>query len=248
MTAAQTTALDPHPQSRRALDALNERLRKESFARKRVMELIPLKQEFITLQRKHHRRYDHRTMRTYLATKAKVADQGEPPDSFLDVLVQFGQMAPDEIFAVNAVPDDIYARIRPSLGPWTGLAHRRAAMLEALRVLAGFESSWNWQEGADTTAGPETLYEQETGAFQVSANSLNFDPSLTACFQRYFPAGGVQEFIAGMKSNQFFSVEYCARLLRFSTKWDGPINRGLVLAWVNRDSVAELEAFLQASA
>jgi hypothetical protein len=34
---------------------------------------------------------------------------------------------------------------------WDDLQHRRAAMLEVMRVHAGFESSWNWKQGVDTT-------------------------------------------------------------------------------------------------
>lgn len=184
--------------------------------------------------------------RTYLHTKAKVAEQGEPPDSFLDVVITCAKAWPEEIIAANAVPDDIYARMRPSLGPWTGLLHRRAVMCEVLRVDSGFESGWNFNEGRDTTAGPETPYEEETGILQVSANSLNFDPSLTLCFHHYFPGGGVQQFIDGMKSNHAFALEYAARLFRFDTRWSGPCNRGWLNQWVNRDSVAEFEAFLQA--
>lgn len=46
----------PHPNSRAALLALNDRLRRESFARARVMEFIPLKREFSALQKAHENR------------------------------------------------------------------------------------------------------------------------------------------------------------------------------------------------
>lgn len=45
-----------HPQSRAALLQLNDRLRRESFARERVMALIPLKREYAEIQMRHKRR------------------------------------------------------------------------------------------------------------------------------------------------------------------------------------------------
>ena len=108
----------------------------------------------------------------YIATKQRVANRGIPPDDFLDQLVAWGQQAPDEIFERNN-HKDIYSSIIEVLGPWQGLQHRRAVMLEVMRVLAGFESSWDWNEGRDitnpTSVTPETI---EAGAWQVSANSM----------------------------------------------------------------------------
>jgi hypothetical protein len=52
-------------------------------------------------------------------------------------------------------------------------------MLEVMRVLAGFESSWNWNEGVDvtnpTSNTPSTM---EAGAWQVSANLMGFGQEL----------------------------------------------------------------------
>jgi hypothetical protein len=89
------------------------------------------------------------TLMNYVATKQKVLNRGVPPNDFLDQLVAWGKQAPDEIFAPNA-HDDIYTSVKNALGPWQGIAHRRAVMLEVMRVLAGFESSWDWTEGRDT--------------------------------------------------------------------------------------------------
>jgi hypothetical protein len=61
-----------------------------------------------------------------------------------------GVSAPDKIFSPNN-KNDIYSVIKNELGPWANDLERRAAMLEALRVLAGFESSWRWDAGVDTT-------------------------------------------------------------------------------------------------
>src|SRR5260221_9186528 len=84
------------------------------------------------------------------ATKQRVLNRGVPPDGFLNELVAWGRMAPDEIFAPNPHAD-VYSNVVGVLGPWQDLRHRRAAMLEVMRVLAGFESSWDWNAGVDTT-------------------------------------------------------------------------------------------------
>ena len=92
------------------------------------------------------------------ATKQRVLNRGVPPDSFLDELVAWGRSAPDEIFAPNA-NTDVYSNVVAVLGPWQDLRHRRAVMLEVMRVLAGFESSWNWNAGVGPhcRAGREIL-------------------------------------------------------------------------------------------
>ena len=74
----------------------------------------------------------------YHALKERVLNRGVPPDAFLDELVAWGGAAPDDIFVPNAV-DDVYSSVVGVLGPWRDLNHRRAAMLEVMRVLAGFE-------------------------------------------------------------------------------------------------------------
>jgi hypothetical protein len=97
---------------------------------------------------------------TYVATKQHVLNRGIPEDDFLDQLVAWGKQAPDEIFAPNTV-SDIYSSVKNKLGPWRDLKHRRAVMLEVMRVLAGFESSWDWNLGVDennpTSITPETI-------------------------------------------------------------------------------------------
>jgi hypothetical protein len=48
-----------------------------------------------------------------------------------------------------------------------------------------------------------------------------------------------------MKANHALAVEYCARLLRFNTKWCGTINdHSQVITHVSRDAVAEFQTFL----
>lgn len=183
----------------------------------------------------------------FLATKAEVANRGVPPDSFLVLLVNWGRTAPESIFAVNDNPADIYAVIRPTLGPWQSIRHRRAAMLEAMRVTAGFESSWNWNEGVDTTNQTSMTHieGQETGIFQVSHDSVNLDQ--TGGLKTYLRARGIisaQTFISQMKTDYILALEYFARLVRVSVAWDGPVSRHEIDAWLSRDAVAEIAGLL----
>ena len=177
---------------------------------------------------------------TFTATLATVSNRGTPPVSFLQEILAWGKTAPDSIFAPNPELLDIYGRMIPVLGPWQGPLHRRAVMLEVLRVLAGFESSWNFECGRDTSAGPETPEAMEAGAWQVSYDSTALDHAgslLALC-----AANGIDgpwTFQIVTKANHSFAMTYCATLLRFSTDWDGPINRGWVAGAVSRAAVAE---------
>lgn len=169
---------------------------------------------------------------------APVANRGTPPAAFLEQLLTWGRTAPDDIFAPNASSQDIYSLITPALGHSDDMTMRRATMLEVLRVLAGFESSWNWNEGVDITnlASMRNIQGRETGIFQVSFDSLGFDPdALVACVTRHtVERPDVLTFLGAMKQNHTLAMEYCARLLRVSSKWDGPIERGDVRRVVNR--------------
>ncbi len=181
---------------------------------------------------------------SYTATKQKVANRGVPPDSFLDELVAWGRQAPDEIFAPNP-NDDVYSSVVGTLGPWQGLPHRRAAMLEVMRVLAGFESSWKWTEGRDTTnptsVTPDTI---EAGAWQVSANSMNFGQELKDLVMAQVGTLDGTEFQKAMKENHPLAMEYIARLLRRTTHHNGPVLRHEIDPWLHRNAVAEFQALL----
>jgi len=78
--------------------------------------------------------------RTFVACKQRVHNRGTPPEAFLNQLIDWGAGAPDEIFVCNEITD-IYSFVKPELGAWANDRERRAAMLEVLRVLSGFESS-----------------------------------------------------------------------------------------------------------
>ena len=54
-------------------------------------------------------------------------------------------------------------------------------------------------------------------------------------------------FISEMQSNHSFALEYAARLLRNSIRWDGPIMRHEVDAWLSRDAVEQIKNLLLAS-
>lgn len=181
---------------------------------------------------------------TYIAAKQHVYNRGIPPDSFLDELVAWGKSAPGEIFEPNPY-SDIYSSIKNSLGPWEGLDHRRAVMLEVMRVLAGYESSWKWKAGVDitnpTSVTPETI---EAGAWQVSANSMGFGQELKDLVLNKVGSLDGNAFQEAMKTNHPLAMEYVARLLRRTIRHHGPVLRHEIDPWLRRDAVDEFRALL----
>src|SRR4051794_6308507 len=181
---------------------------------------------------------------SFVATKQKVANRGVPPDDFLDQLVAWGQQAADEIFAPND-RFDVYSSVVDALGPWQGLPHRRAVMLEVMRVLAGFESSWKWNEGRDTTNPTSVTSDTiEAGAWQVSANSMNFGQELKDLVLAQVGTLDGDAFQQAMKDNHPLAMEYIARLLRRTTHHNGPVLRHEIDPWLRRDAVAEFQSLL----
>ncbi|WFU23926.1 murein L,D-transpeptidase catalytic domain family protein [Bradyrhizobium sp. CB1717] len=182
----------------------------------------------------------------FRATKQKVLNRGIPPDSFLDELIAWGRTAPDEIFAPNENAD-VYSSVVEVLGPWQGLPHRRAAMLEVMRVLAGFESSWDWNAGVDshnpTSTTPTTI---EAGAWQVSANSMVFGPELKNLVLTKVGSLDGNAFQKAMKRDHLLAMEYIARLLRRTVRANGPVKRHEIDEWLRRDAVDEFHAVLGA--
>jgi hypothetical protein len=184
--------------------------------------------------------------RNYVACKNEVDNRGVAPTPFLDELVDWARSAPDEIFERNQ-NHDAYTNVAERLGPWTSLTHRKAVMLEVLRVLGGFESSWDWEEGVDTTnPNSNTSCTEEAGIFQCSGNSMNFDASLKALLKNATNKTDCETFKTETKANHTFAIEYCARLLRFTVRHHGPIRDGHINRWLRRDAVAEFERFLTA--
>jgi hypothetical protein len=178
------------------------------------------------------------------ATKQPVSNRGIPPDNFLDQLVAWGRTAPDDIFAPNS-QTDIYSNVFGVLGPWEDLRHRRAVMLEVMRVLAGFESSWDWEAGVDvtnpTSTTPDTI---EAGAWQVSANSMGFGEELKDLVLTKVGSMNGNDFQRAMKQNHQLAMEYIARLLRRTVNHNGPVKRHEIDPWLRKDAVMEFRDLL----
>lgn len=182
----------------------------------------------------------------FFATKARVSNRGVPPDWFLAKLVKWSLFADTEIFAPNPNPADVYAYIEPRLGPWENMLHRRAALLEEMRVHAGFESSWNQHEGVDVTnqASTHNKEGEETGMFQVSFDSTHLADGAMKPFAIAHGIGTVGSFITQMKENLELAFEYYARLVRVSVQWAGPIKRHEIDPWLSRSAVNEFKKLL----
>lgn len=185
----------------------------------------------------------------------RVRNRGVPPTKFLDELIAWAKTAPDDIFDTNNEPGDVMPKLATLLGPWEGAAgskerllHRKCCMLELLRCLGGFESSWRWNEGVDKTnkTSMRLIEGQETGIFQVSWDSLRLEKRSHTLSDLLASKGiqSVNTFITNMKSDHRLAFEYCARLLRISYRWDGPCVRGEIDSSLSREAVAELKKLL----
>ena len=120
-------------------------------------------------------------------------------------------------------------------------------MLEVLRVLGGFESSWDWNAGRDVTnPHSNTACTEEAGIFQCSGDSMKFDASLKNLLQAASSVTDCDTFRATTKANHIFAIEYCARLLRFTVNHHGPLKHKHALPWLRKDAVAEISTFLSA--
>lgn len=179
----------------------------------------------------------------FMACRQKVHNRGTPPVAFLQELVAWGRAADAGLFARND-SFDIYAAIAPQLGPWQGPQHRRAAMLEALRVLGGFESSWDWNAGRDPLNPNPSPCAEEAGLFQCSGDSMGLSPSLRQLLLDTSGSDACASFIQATKTDHRFALEYCARLLRITTRHHGPVRFGHINAWLRRDAVEEFQRFL----
>jgi len=182
--------------------------------------------------------------RQYKACLAKVHGS-KPPTAFLDELVEWAQRAPDDLFLPNTALD-IYSSVVRQLGPYGIGAHRKAVMLEVLRVLAGRETMWNWNAGVDVGKSvPKTSHNEEAGAFQVSADSMGLDKSLKDYAQTTLGGTDDVTFITGMKSNHPFAIEYTVRLLRITIRHHGPILHGHIHGELSKAAVNEFRSYLE---
>lgn len=129
------------------------------------------------------------------------------------------------------------------LEPWDNLTHRKA-VLEVLRVLGGFESSWKWNAGRDITNPSSNIpCTEEAGSFQCSGNSMDFDSSLKTLLKSVSGKTDCKTFRSVTKSNRRFAIE-CPRLLRFTVNHHGPVKRKEINPWLRRDAVEELKGFI----
>lgn len=203
---------------------------------------------------------------TFSATKAEVANRGVPSDSFLAELVAWGKTAPETFFAPNP-HFDIYSKARTELGPWESAMHRRAVMMEVMRVLAGFESSWDWSEGVDASRRSGTTSENaEAGAWQVSWDARRLDQSLVDYLAGKPITDGLA-FQRAIKRDHLLAMDFIALLLRIDVKnfqriVNGPVRKGderektwpdrpslwparqSIYPWLSRAAAAEFQSLL----
>lgn len=198
-------------------------------------------------------------MKPFVAAKSTVYNRGRAPEAFLQELVLWAKAAPDPLFEVNS-KFDIYSKVKSELGPYFSLTHRRAVMLEVLRVLAGFESSWDWTEGVDTSRlGADTPENSEAGAWQVSYDARYLAPELAEFLIREGIHNGI-DFQQETKFNHRFAMNFVAMLLRHNTRHNGPLYKGeernairrslrgeehSIYPWLSRASVEEFYNALQ---
>jgi hypothetical protein len=178
--------------------------------------------------------------------------------SFLQELVAWAKTAHDDIFYPNKHAD-IYDKVKVELGPYKSPVHRKAVMLEVMRVLAGFESSWDWKEGVDTSRlGKDTPENAEAGAWQVSFDARKINPVIHDLTISAGVFDGVR-FQQVTKFNHIFAMNFVATLMRYTTKHNGPLYKGneraairrslrgaehSIYPWLSRAAVAEFEKAL----
>ena len=177
----------------------------------------------------------------------KVHNRGVPPERVVRDIISFVKSAPDAVFAVND-KYDVYSLVRPVLGPYESLKHRRAVMADVLIVLAGWESTWNYKQDRDMSANNTSACTEEAGIYQTSGDSSYFGADLKL-LQNQKCSGWAgktmcNKFIVCTKNDIGFAHEYTARLLRHTTKHHGPLLRGDVSKGLSKACVKEIEGVL----
>lgn len=176
-----------------------------------------------------------------------IHNRGKPKQNVVADIIAFVKHSPDVIFEVND-KYDIYESVKPQLGPYRNLKHRRAVMAETLIVLAGFESSWNYKEGRDLSANNTHACTQEAGIYQTSANSSYFGADLKLLQKdmcgNYVGKSECDKFITCTKHDIPFAHEYTARLLRKTTNHHGPVKRKEINKWLSKECTQAIERIL----
>jgi hypothetical protein len=160
--------------------------------------------------------------------------RGTPKKDVVEEIIEYVSEMPDSDFSVNA-KYDIYSHMAPKFSEYTkGIKKRRALMAAVLTNLAGWESTWDWNEGIDTTniSSTKSKCSEEAGLLQTSGDAMNFDKSLVRLFESsckaYTKGTKCDRFIACSKdpgANHRFTVIFTAMLLRHTTNHHGPIKR-----------------------
>lgn len=157
--------------------------------------------------------------------QTSIYNRGAPPAAFLSEAIEWAKGADPAIFQENP-NTDIYSLIGAKFGPLDSLKKRKAAMIEALTVLAGYESSWGWTEGRDISNGNlDSCSNEEAGIFQTSYDSNGFSPKLKDLMRQSCASDKCPAFITCSKMNHKFAFDYTATLLRYTLRHHGPIIR-----------------------
>jgi hypothetical protein len=108
-----------------------------------------------------------------------------------------------------------------------------------------FHFSTNWWIGHYWRLMNFSPPTRQTGAFQVSVDSMDLDKGLKDFVQATLGATDDATFIAGSKSNHTFAIEYAARLLRVTVGANGPIAGHRIYHELNRAAVTEFRGHLE---
>jgi hypothetical protein len=179
----------------------------------------------------------------------KVHNRGTIPKWFIDDVIAVANKTPDWVFAENS-NDDIYSSIKPQLGPWKSLRHRKAAMVNVVLVAAGFESSWDYGADRDKSASNTSSCTREVGILQSSGNSNHFSKSLGAYQQEVCNSTACDGFRACSKApnanfQKEFPVGHFMRLVRFTIKHHGPLASKKINPWLKKSCVSAIEKKLK---
>jgi hypothetical protein len=87
---------------------------------------------------------------------------------------------------------------------------------------------------------------QETGAWQVSFDSLELGEGAMLEFARTHDIATPQKFIDKMKTDHDLAMEYYARLVRVNIQWAGPLVSKKILPELRATALEEFKGMLDA--
>ncbi len=197
--------------------------------------------------------------RTLSACLVNVHNRGKPTEDMVMEIIDLVGLMDYSDFEVND-NYDIYSHMQPKFAEFTkDIDSRRALMAGVLVNLAGWESSWDWTEGVDTTnpASMANKCGEEAGLLQTSADSMaNFNASSGGSLKAFFDES-CKEYTGGTDCERFikcskdpgglhyFTIQYTAKLLRHTTNHHGPIKRKSdVYSSLSTECVRQIRSFL----